>query len=150
MVRRPTFGGRIETLTPNVSVQRGRAARLALYFQQMYPLHQRVPYGTVHFFAIWWGLQALAGFPVVRVTWVALRGVISIVLFLLLMRLYDELKDTAADVALARSSDPRYCDRVLVTGAVTLDDVSFLRWAVAAALVALNVWPLLSWATLAF
>ena len=57
------------------------------------------------------------------------------------MRVYDELKDAASDLALARSGDPRYRDRALVTGAVRIEDIKFLRWTVTAALIALNIWP---------
>jgi len=129
---------------------RGRAARLALYLGQMFPLPQMVPYAAFHFFAVWFPLQAVAGLPVVRVTWNAVRGVATVLLFLLLMRVYDELKDAATDLALGRSGDPRYRDRVLVTGAVTLEDIKFLRWIVTAALIGLNLWPAGGWATVAF
>jgi 4-hydroxybenzoate polyprenyltransferase len=131
-------------------VSRGQAARLALYLGQMFPLQQMLPYAACHFFAIWFALQALAGLPSVRVTWTALRGVTTVLLFLLLMRLYDELKDAATDLALGRSGDPLYRDRVLVTGAVRIDDVKRLRWAVTVALIALNVWPGATRAALAF
>jgi 4-hydroxybenzoate polyprenyltransferase len=116
----------------------------------MFPLEQMVPYAALHFFAIWFTLQALAALPVVRVTWTALIGVCSVTLFLLLMRLYDELKDAATDIALGRAGDPLYRDRVLVTGAVRLEDVKLLRWMVTAALVILNLRPNLTWGHLAF
>jgi hypothetical protein len=132
------------------SLDRGRAARLALYFRQVFPLQQMVPYAACHFFALWFSLQAMAGLPVVRVSWTAIRGAASVLLFLLLMRVYDELKDAASDLALARSGDPRYRDRALVTGAVRIEDIKFLRWTVTAALIALNIWPVTPWATLAF
>jgi 4-hydroxybenzoate polyprenyltransferase len=131
-------------------VSRGRAARLALYLGQMFPLQQMLPYAASHFFAIWFALQALAGLPFVRVTWTAMRGVTTVLLFLLLMRLYDELKDAATDIALGRSGDPLYRDRVLVTGAVRIEDIKRLRWVVTAALIALNVWPATTWASLSF
>lgn len=133
-----------------MALNRERAARLALYLRQMFPLHQMVPYAACHFFAVWFALQAMAGLPVLRVTWVALRGATSVLLFLLMMRLYDELKDAATDVALGRSGDPLYRDRVIVTGAVRIEDVRFLRWLVSAALVGLNIGPLTNWSTLAF
>jgi 4-hydroxybenzoate polyprenyltransferase len=140
----------IETTTSTVAVSRGRAARLSLYLGQMFPLQQMLPYAACHFFAIWFALQALAGVPFLRVTWTAVRGVTSVLLFLLLMRLYDELKDAATDLALGRSGDPLYRDRVLVTGAVRIEDIRLLRWAVTAALIVLNVWPGMTWATPAF
>jgi hypothetical protein len=129
---------------------RRRSSRLALYLAQMFPLPQMLPYAVFHFFAIWFTCQALSGAPVIRVTWTAVRGATTVLLFLLLMRLYDELKDTEADIALARSGDPRYRDRVLVTGAVRLEDVKWLRWVVTGALIALNLWPSGQWSAIAF
>jgi 4-hydroxybenzoate polyprenyltransferase len=139
-----------EPATSVVTLPRGRAARLRLYLAQMFPLHQMVPYAAFHFFALWFTLQALHDLPVVRVTSVWWPGVATITLCLLLMRLYDELKDAKTDIALGRSGDPLYRDRVLVTGAVRLEDVHVLRWLVTLALVALNLWPVRSWAAPAF
>jgi energy-coupling factor transporter ATP-binding protein EcfA2 len=96
--------------------------------------------------AVWSSADRAPG----RVTWAAIRGVTTVLLFLLLMRLYDELKDAATDLALGRSGDPLYRDRVLVTGAVRIEDIRLLRWAVTAALIILNLWPGMTWATLAF
>ena len=141
---------RIDTTTSTVVASRGQVARLVLYLGQMFPLQQMVPYAAFHFFAIWLPLQALAGFPSVRITWTAMRGVTTVLLFLLLMRLYDELKDAATDLALGRSGDPLYRDRVLVTGAVRIEDITLLRWVVTAAVVVLNVGPGVTSATLAF
>jgi len=129
---------------------RRRAARLALYLGQMFPPQQMLPYALLHFFAIWFTLQVLGGARVVQITWTSVRGVATVLLFLLLMRLYDELKDAATDIALGRSGDPLYRDRVLVTGAVGLEDVKWLRWVVTAALIALNLWPARGWSALAF
>lgn len=133
-----------------MAASRGQVGRLVVYLEQMFPLQQMVPYAAVHFLAIWLALQVLAGFPSVRITWTALRGVTTVLLFLLLMRLYDELKDAATDLALGRSGDPLYRDRVLVTGTVRIEDIKLLRWAVTAVLVVLNVRPGFTWATLAF
>jgi hypothetical protein len=141
---------RIESPTLTAVPDGGRAARLSLYLGQMFPLQQMVPYAACHFFAVWFSLQALAGSGTVRVTWTAIRGVATVALFLLLMRLYDELKDAATDLALGRSGDPLYRDRVLVTGAVKLEDVELLRWTVTVALIVLNVWPIAAWAHAAF
>ena len=101
-----------------------------------------------HFFALWFALQALGTLTPVRLTSTSLRGVASVMLFLLLMRLYDELKDAKTDIALGRAGDPLYRDRVLVTGAVRIEDVKWLRWLVTAALVAMNLQPRLGWATI--
>jgi hypothetical protein len=136
--------------TTKVVPQRGRAARIALYVGQMFPLPVMLPFAACHFFAIWFALQALSGAPTVRIGWTAVRGAVTVALFLLIMRLYDELKDAATDIALGRAGDPLYRDRVLVTGAVRIEDVLALRWIVTAALIALNLPIRLGWAPLAF
>jgi 4-hydroxybenzoate polyprenyltransferase len=142
---------RIDTTTsPTAAPARGQTARLVLYLGQMFPLSQMLPYAACHFFAFWFTLQALAGAPVVRVTGTAMRGVITVLLFLLLMRLYDELKDAATDLALGRSGDPLYRDRVLVTGAVRIEDIKLLRWVVTIALIALNIRLSVTYAAVAF
>jgi hypothetical protein len=127
-----------------------RAARIWLYVRQMFPLPAMLVNAASHFLAIWFTLQALSGPAPVAVTWTSLRGIASVLLFLLLMRLYDELKDASTDIALGRAGDPLYRDRVLVTGAVRIEDVQWLRWMVTAALIALNLEPRLSWTTVAF
>jgi 4-hydroxybenzoate polyprenyltransferase len=132
------------------ATQSSRVGRLALYSAQMFPLPAMLTMAAGHFFALWFGLQALGALSPVRATATAARGVASVFLFLLLMRLYDELKDAATDIALGRAGDPLYRDRVLVTGAVTLGDVRWLRWAVTILLVALNLRPQLTWATWTF
>jgi len=129
---------------------RQRGARIALYVGQMFPLPTMVVTAVCYFFAIWFALQALSGLAPVRATGSSVRGVASVLLFLLLMRLYDELKDVATDMALGRAGDPLYRDRVLVTGAVKIDDVRWLRWIVTVLLVALNLRVHLTWASIAF
>ena len=46
-----------------------------------------------------------------RLTWASVRGIATVALFLLLMRLYDELKDAETDMQLGRAGDPLYRDR---------------------------------------
>ena len=94
-----------------ISLNRGQAARFALYFRQMFPFQQMVPYAACHFFALWFALQAMDGLPVVRVSWTAIRGAASVLLFLLLMRVYDELKDAESAIAIGCSSPAQYGSR---------------------------------------
>jgi hypothetical protein len=129
------------------ATQSSRVSRIALYTGQMFPFPAMLTMAAGHFFALWFTLQALTGLAPVRVTGTAVRGVATIFLFLMLMRLYDELKDAAVDIALGRAGDPLYRDRVLVTGAVKIEDVHWLRWAVTILLIALNLRPQLTWAT---
>ncbi len=122
-----------------------RAGRLATWLWKMWPPLVMVPSGLAHFFAIYWALQAIVRHTPLTVTWRAGCGAASVVLFSLLMRVYDELKDVEADLALGRAGDPRYKDRPIVRGEVTVGDLVLLRWLTAALLVVLNAplgWPL--------
>jgi 4-hydroxybenzoate polyprenyltransferase len=116
----------------------------------MFPLQVMVTFAVCHFLAIWFSLQVLSGMAPVRLTWASARGMATVALFLLLMRLYDELKDADTDIRLGRAGDPLYRHRSLVTGAVFLDDVKLLRWIVTVLLVAINLRFDLSWSTFAF
>ena len=129
---------------------RGRATRFVTYIAEMFPPLVMVPFAAAHFFAIWYTLQALGGDVPVRTTGTSIRGIATVTLFMLLMRLYDELKDAETDIVLGRAGDPLYRDRALVTGAVRIEDVKMLRWLVTAALIAINLAPGLTWASLAF
>jgi hypothetical protein len=129
---------------------RSRVARIATYLSHMFPAQVMGTFAACHFLAVWFTLQALAGLAPVRLTWAAVRGSATVALFLLLMRLYDELKDADTDVRLGRAGDPWYRDRPLVTGAVRLEDVKLLRWLVTVMLVAINVRGDFEWASVAF
>lgn len=117
----------------------GRLARVGAFLQHMFPPLVTVPLGAANFASIYLGVQALAGQTPLRLTWRAGLGAASTVLFMLLMRVYDELKDAPADLRLGRAGDPRYANRPIVTGRITLDDLAALRWLITAALVLLNL-----------
>ncbi|OMG92647.1 hypothetical protein BIZ92_08250 [Achromobacter xylosoxidans] len=57
----------------------------------------------------------------------------------LFIRVYDELKDAESDLALARAGDKRFIYRPLVTGRVTLADISALRWWMTVFICAINL-----------
>ncbi|MBI3268952.1 MAG: hypothetical protein HYZ53_08015 [Planctomycetes bacterium] len=116
-----------------------RALRLLSYLNAMFPPAVLVPAAIGNFLAVHFALQALAAPAVaLTLTWRMALGALSSVLFMLLMRVYDELKDADTDLELARAGDPRYTDRPVVTGKVTLADLRALRWGVTAVLFAAN------------
>lgn len=122
-----------------------RGGRIATWVREMWPPLLLVPSGLAHFFAIHWSLQAIARQRPLTVTWRAGCGAATVVLFSLLMRIYDELKDAEGDLALGRAGDPLYKDRPIVKGEITVGDLVFLRWIVTGLLVAANAplgWPL--------
>lgn len=125
--------------------RRALPVRLAIYLVSMFPPWVMVPAGLAMFGAVHGAMQALAGPGPLRFGWIDWAGAASAVLAMLLMRVYDELKDVEGDIALGRAGDPRYKDRPIVTGAVLAGDIELLRWVVSALLIALNAalgWPL--------
>jgi 4-hydroxybenzoate polyprenyltransferase len=114
------------------------AGRILEYANEMFPPAILVPYGIASFYAIHFSLQAIAAAGPLRVTLRSAAGALTLVLFFFLMRIYDELKDVENDVRLGKAGDPRYKDRPIVTGRVTVEDVRLLRNFVIAALLALN------------
>jgi 4-hydroxybenzoate polyprenyltransferase len=129
-----------------------RPRRIWRYLLVMFPPHFMVLSGVAKFYAVYFSLQALASGESVHITLPSMAGAASIVLFSLLMRIYDEIKDSEADIRLGRAGDPRYKDRPIVTGAVTMEDLVVLRWVTMALLVVINVplggWPLIGFAIL--
>lgn len=126
-----------------------RLWRIADYLGEMFPPAFQIPIGAASFASVYFGLQALGGATRMTVGWRALGGAATVILFSLLMRVYDELKDVETDLRLARAGDPRYKDRAIVTGRVQVADLVALRWTVTALLGALNLtlgfpWPLLA------
>lgn len=125
----------------------GRAGRLAGYVRRMFPPAVMIPSGIGNAVAIHASLSALAGEPP-AITWRLGMASATGVLVMLLLRVYDELKDADADRARAAEGDPRFLDRPLVRGDVTLEDLDVLRRTILVALVVMNLplgapWPLL-------
>ena len=129
-----------------------RLLRIWRYLLVMFPPHFMVLSGFAKFYAVYFSLQALANEEAIHITLPSMAGALSVVLFTLLMRIYDELKDAEADIRLGRAGDPRYMNRPIVTGAVTLDDLVILRRVTTAALIIINLplgeWPLIGFAVL--
>jgi hypothetical protein len=122
--------------------------RLLDFIGQMFPPAVYIPSGIASFASVYFALQALAGVEPLRITWRAVCGAFSVVAFMLLMRVYDELKDAESDLRLGRAGDPKYRDRPIVTGRIRIEDIVALKWGVIGLLLALNLpmglpWPLL-------
>jgi 4-hydroxybenzoate polyprenyltransferase len=126
-----------------------RPSRIWRYLLVMFPPHLMLLSGVAKFYAAYFCLQALASEESVHISLRSMGGAISIVLFSLLLRVYDELKDAKADIRLGRAGDPRYRDRPIVTGTVTIEDLGVLRWVVTALLVAINL-PMGGWSLIGF
>ncbi len=116
-----------------------RLGRVIHYIWEMFPPHILVLAGLAKFFAVYLSLQALHGDGPVFVNWAGISGAACLILFLLLLRVYDELKDVEADIRLGTAGDPRYKDRPIVTGAVKIEDIVAFRWTITIALVLLHI-----------
>jgi 4-hydroxybenzoate polyprenyltransferase len=116
-----------------------RSRRIAAYIREMFPPALCVPAALFHFAAVYFGLQAMAGHGTLHLTWRGIMGAITTVLFFLLLRVYDELKDVQTDLRLGRAGDPRYKDRAIVTGRIQVADLRALRWAITILIIAINV-----------
>jgi 4-hydroxybenzoate polyprenyltransferase len=116
-----------------------RSRRIATYLSRMFPLWQMAPISVIHFLAAYWTLQAGGGHVPVRIGFRAIGGTITVFLFSLLLRVYDEIKDFESDLLLAESGDPWYRDRPVVTGTVKRDDILRLRSLLEVSLVAANL-----------
>ena len=137
----------MRAMQARLRVRPTRLGRLADYVGEMFPLLQYAPFAVAMFGSIYLGAQALTSHEVLVVHPRALAGAASVLLFLLLMRVYDEIKDAEHDRRLAAAGDPRYRHRPIVTGRVTDADLVALRGGLQLALVALN---LVYWPTIAF
>lgn len=116
-----------------------RALRLWCYVREMFPLQVRVPINLLNFTFIYYGLQALGHVRPMRISLYTIAGALTVQLLWFMIRVYDELKDSESDIALARAGDARFINRPIVTGKVKLEDIAALRWWVTAALFALNL-----------
>ncbi|MCO5166336.1 MAG: UbiA family prenyltransferase [Planctomycetes bacterium] len=103
------------------------ARRLAAWLPVMFPPAFMVPSAIVNVLCIDGALQALAGDATLRFGPRAALCAALVLLFMLLLRVYDELKDVETDLRLGRAGDPRYKDRPIVTGAVQEGDLVLLR-----------------------
>jgi len=105
----------------------------------MFPPGSHLPQALVLFAATYFSLQALAGVEPLRLGWTAAPGAASVVIALLLVRLYDDVRDAPSDVLLGRAGDPRYVARPTVTGLVSIPEVRWLVAALSLAVAMLNI-----------
>ncbi|MBI4508344.1 MAG: hypothetical protein HY698_01830 [Deltaproteobacteria bacterium] len=116
-----------------------KAGRIADFLGEMFPPIVHLPASLTSVAAIYFSLAALEGRMPLTLTWRAGGAALTLFLFGLLMRLYDELKDVETDLRLGRAGDPRYMDRPIVTGRIRVEDLDALRVAVSVAALAVNL-----------
>jgi len=116
-----------------------RTERILRYLGIMFPPLTHVPQAAAMFSGTYFTLQALGGLTPLRLGSGAVAGGACLLLALLLVRLYDDVRDADADLRLARSGDPRYASRPTVTGLVTVPEIRALCAANIVALLGLNL-----------
>lgn len=116
-----------------------RVGRILDYLGSMFRPQVYVPVAIAKFSVVYFAVQALGGHTPISVTWRAAVGTLTLVLFFLLLRVYDELKDVETDLRLARSGDPRYTNRPIVTGRIQVGDLKVFRWWIRGVLVLINL-----------
>lgn len=125
-----------------------RARRLLRYVRIMFPPPLAL-LGAAAFGSIWLGLQALAGLGLLRVGARGALGAAGTALWMLLVRLMDDLEDAPHDLRLAAAGDERYRSRPIATGGITVPEIRRLAIGTAAALLAVSLLPRPGWTSLA-
>src|SRR5439155_801282 len=116
-----------------------RLARWIRYVNAMFPPVILAPVGAAQFLSLYLVLQTLGGVTPLRLGWRAAIGAASTVLWMLLIRLQDDIVDAPADIRLGRAGDPRYRDRPVVQGDITVRELRQMAGAAAVTLIGLNV-----------
>ncbi|MGH7751287.1 MAG: hypothetical protein ACREN5_00590, partial [Gemmatimonadales bacterium] len=116
-----------------------RLVRAVRYVRVMFPPAVLAPAGAAQFLALYLALQALTRTAPFEMGWRAAVGAVSTVLWMLLIRLQDDITDAPADLRLGQAGDPRYRDRPIARGDITEAELRHLAATVALALVGLNL-----------
>jgi 4-hydroxybenzoate polyprenyltransferase len=93
--------------------------RLQIYIREMFPLKTYIPFAFFNHYVLFFSVQLLLGVPKPMLSLYSLIGVATILGFMLIMRIFDELKDEAVDQELFKS-------RPYPRGAVTKQDLLIL------------------------
>lgn len=105
--------------------------RLQIYIREMFPLKTYIPFAFFNHYVLFFSVQLLLGVDKPILSLYSLIGVATILGFMLIMRIFDELKDEAVDQEL-------FSDRPYPRGAVTKKDLIFLFFTTFTLVVALN------------
>ncbi len=105
--------------------------RLQIYIREMFPLKTYIPFAFFNHYVLFFSAQLLLGVQKPILSLYSLIGVATILGFMLIMRIFDELKDEAVDQELFK-------DRPYPRGAVKKSDLVFLFTLTFFVVVALN------------
>jgi 4-hydroxybenzoate polyprenyltransferase len=93
--------------------------RLGIYIKEMFPLNVYVPFAFLNHYILFFTLQIFLGYEKAVLSFYSLNGVITIIGFMLIMRILDELKDEEVDSKL-------FASRPYPRGAVKKMDLLYL------------------------
>lgn len=116
-----------------------RTVRTLRYLRVMFPPAAMIPMGVAQFLSLYLAFQALAGTAPLRLGWRPAVAAASTVLWMLLVRLQDDIVDADADIRLGRAGDPRYRNRPIVTGEITTPELRGMYLSGIVLLVGLNL-----------
>lgn len=105
--------------------------RIQIYIREMFPLKTYLPFAFFNHYVLFFSVQLLLGVDKPILSLYSLIGVATILGFMLIMRIFDELKDEAVDQELFK-------DRPYPRGAVTKPDLIFLFFVTFFLVAALN------------
>ncbi|NWJ42030.1 MAG: UbiA family prenyltransferase [Geothrix sp.] len=105
--------------------------RLWLYLSTTYPPLLTAPFAAISYLALAWSLLAARGLPP-RLGRATLAGILGTFLFLLFLRVSDELKDSESDKI-------HFPERLLPSGRITPGDLWLLWWVALAGLIGVQL-----------
>lgn len=112
--------------------------RFAKFIVARFPPWIYIPSGILTFLAFYLYLTVLIDSPIIFNHYTFI-GLTSVILFMFLLRIFDELKDIEVDLRLGRAGDPRYVDRPIVKGEIKESDFHLLKWITTILLITLNL-----------
>jgi 4-hydroxybenzoate polyprenyltransferase len=71
--------------------------RINIYIKEMFPLKVYVPFAFLNHYVLFFAVQKSIGAPILKLSAYSLIGVCTILGFMLIMRVFDELKDEEVD-----------------------------------------------------
>ncbi len=105
--------------------------RLQIYIKEMFPLKVFIPFAFLNHYILYFTVQLFLGAQTPILSFYSLIGVVTILGFMLIMRIFDELKDTEVDRKL-------FPNRPFPRGAVKKSDLVTLLFSIFLVVVALN------------
>jgi 4-hydroxybenzoate polyprenyltransferase len=113
--------------------------RIWTYLQAMAPPQIIVPVALCKFAGAYFALQALSRRTPLQLDVAVWVGGMTVAGVLVLMRVYDEIKDAEHDLRLGRAGDPRYAQRPIVVGSITVPELARTARALNLSLVLCNL-----------